>query len=71
MILLGVKPAFRSRSIFQLFASEMFRRGRAFGATGAEASWVLEDNQLMTRPMEAMGARAYRRWRVYDKVLTP
>ncbi len=71
VILLGVKPAFRSRSIFQLFASEMFRRGRAFGATGAEASWVLEDNQLMTRPMEAMGARAHRRWRVYDKVLTP
>ena len=69
VILLGVKPAFRSRSIFQLFASEVFRRGRVFGATGAEASWILEDNALMTRPMEAMGATAYRRWRVFEKTL--
>jgi len=69
VILLGVKPAFRSRSIFQLFASEVFRRGRAFGATGAEASWILEDNHLMTRPMEAMGAKEYRRWRVFEKAL--
>jgi len=71
VILLGVKPAFRSRSIFQLFAAEAFRRGTEYGAVGAEASWILEDNSLMTRPMEAMGARAYRRWRVYDKALTP
>ena len=54
-----------------LFASEAFRRGKEYGAVGAEASWILEDNSLMTRPMEAMGARAYRRWRVYDKALTP
>ncbi len=70
VILLGVKPDFRSRSIFQLFAHEVFRRGKAFGTLGAEASWILEDNVRMTRPMEAMGAKAYRRWRVFDKALT-
>jgi GNAT superfamily N-acetyltransferase len=69
IILLGVKPEYRSRSIFQLFAHEVFRRGREFGAVGAEASWILEDNALILRPLEAMGAKEYRRWRVYDRAI--
>ena len=69
VILLGVKPAFRSRSIFQLFADELFRRGKAFGALGAEASWVLEDNRLLTKPMELMGAKTYKVWRVFERGL--
>lgn len=69
VILLGVKPEFRSRSIFQLFVHEVFRRGRAYGATDVELSWILEDNNLMTRPMDTIKAPEYRRWRVYDKAL--
>ncbi len=70
VMLLGVAPAFRSRSIFQLFTHEVFRRGKAFQATGAEASWILEDNRLMTKPMETIGAPAYKVWRVYESSLT-
>jgi len=67
VILLGVAPEFRSRSILQLFAHELFTRGRAIGAMGAEASWVLEDNHLMRKPMETMGAKAYKAWRIYER----
>jgi hypothetical protein len=66
-ILLGVAPEFRSRSILQLFAHELFTRGRAIGAMGAEASWVLEDNHLMRKPMETTGAKAYKAWRIYER----
>ncbi len=69
IILLGVTPEFRSRSLLQLFADELYRRGKAFGAIGAEASWILEDNDLMIRPLEVMGAKEYRRWRVFEKAL--
>ena len=69
VMLLGVAPQFRSRSIFQLFADEVFRRGKAYQAIGAEASWILEDNRLMTKPMEVMGAKTYKVWRVYDRAL--
>jgi competence CoiA-like predicted nuclease len=69
VILLGVKPAYRSRSIFQLFVDELFRRGKAYGALGAEASWVLEDNRLLTKPMELMGAKTYKVWRVFERGL--
>jgi hypothetical protein len=64
---LGVKRAFRSRSILALFTNEVMRRGLAMGKTGAEASWLLEDNQLIVKPMRAMGARERMRWRVYER----
>jgi GNAT superfamily N-acetyltransferase len=67
VVLLGVNPAFRSRSIMQLFAHELYQRGRAMGAMGAEASWILEDNHLMTKPLEMLGAKSYKTWRLYER----
>ena len=69
LILLGTKPEFRSRSIFQLFVHEIFRRGRAYDALDVELSWILEDNVLMNRPIVALGASEYRRWRIYDRAI--
>jgi hypothetical protein len=45
------------------------RRGREAGEQGAEASWILEDNEPMNRAMTAMDTRIYRRWRVYDRAI--
>jgi hypothetical protein len=67
---LGVRREHRTRGIFALFTHEIVRRGLAAGITGAEASWVLEDNELMNRPLAAMGATPYRRWRLYERPLT-
>jgi GNAT superfamily N-acetyltransferase len=64
---LGLRPEYRARGILPLFAWEAYRRGRERGERGAEASWILEDNERMNRPMVAMGTRIYRRWRVYDR----
>jgi len=64
---LGLRPEYRVRGILPLFAWEAYRRGRERGEQGAEASWILEDNERMNRPMVAMGTRIYRRWRVYDR----
>jgi hypothetical protein len=63
---LGVKLSARSRSILALFTREIMRRGALHGKNGAEASWLLEDNQLIVKPMRAMGARERMRWRVYE-----
>ena len=67
---LGVRGSSRSRSILALFTHEVMRRGLAMGKIGAEASWLLEDNQLIVKPMRAMGARERMRWRVYDRPMT-
>ena len=68
---LGVKAEHRTRGVYALFAHELFRRGRAYGAVGAEASWILEDNDEINRPLQSMGAKEYRRWRLYDRPLAP
>ena len=69
IMILGAKAEFRNRGIFALFANEMFRRGSAINAIGAEASWILEDNERLNKPLEAMGAKEYRRWRIYDRAI--
>jgi hypothetical protein len=67
VLALGVKREHRTRSVFALFAHELERRGREAGIVDAEASWVLDNNHLMNRPMRAIGGTVYRRWRIYDR----
>ncbi len=64
---LGVKSNFRSRTILALFTHEIMRRGIKVKARGAEASWLLEDNHLIVKPMRALGATDRMRWRLYER----
>ena len=68
---LGIKEEYRSRSILPLFLYEAVRRAMAWGYTGGEASWILDDNQAMRQPLEALGGRPYRRWRILDRSIAP
>ncbi len=69
VVLLGLKSDYRNRGLFPLFAHEAARRALDMGAEGAEASWLLEDNEAIVAPLEAMGLEAYRRWRLFEKRL--
>jgi len=71
VILLGIRERYRGQHIFPLFMQELLRRSRepGFKGVGAEASWVLEDNDALIRPLTAMGAAPYKRWRIYRKGL--
>jgi hypothetical protein len=66
---LGIKEQFRSGSILPVFMHEAARRAIAYGSPGAEASWVLEENQAMRQPIEAFGGRVYRRWRIFERLV--
>lgn len=69
IMILGAKAEYRRRGIFALFAHEMVRRGKSKGIS-AEASWILEDNDKLNRPLTTMGAKEYRRWRIYDRAIS-
>jgi hypothetical protein len=69
VVLLGLRSVYRHRGLFPLFAYEAARRAMEIGAEGAEASWILDDNQAMIAPLEAMGLRPYKRWRIYEREL--
>ena len=67
VVLLGLKAEYRHRGLFPLFAYEAARRALEIHAEGAEASWILDDNESIVAPLEAMGLAAYKRWRIYEK----
>jgi ribosomal protein S18 acetylase RimI-like enzyme len=69
IVLLGLRPEYQNRGFFPLFALEAARRAMKIRAEGAEASWILEDNESMTAPLEGMGLEPYKRWRIYEKTL--
>ncbi|HEX8943432.1 MAG TPA: hypothetical protein VF785_09860 [Gemmatimonadaceae bacterium] len=67
IMILGAKPEYRRRGIFPLFSHELSQRVKTYGVRAAEASWILEDNDRLNHPLESMGAKEYRRWRIYDR----
>jgi hypothetical protein len=46
---------------------EGLRVGMGVGVTESEASWILEDNVMMCRMLEAIGGRPYKTYRLYEK----
>jgi hypothetical protein len=67
LMILGAKEEYRRHGIFALFAYELERRNHEYGWSALEASWILEDNDKLNRPLRDIGAQEYRRWRIYDR----
>ena len=66
VILLGVEEEYRTLGVAAGFYAELIRKARQLGFRGGEMSWILEDNVLMNRSLEAMGAKKYKTYRIYE-----
>ena len=69
VMLLGVKQAFQKKGAEALLYIETFKRGTGKGYQRAECSWILEDNVLMQRGLEAIGGKRYKTYRIYEAPL--
>jgi GNAT superfamily N-acetyltransferase len=69
IITLGMKPGYQTSGIGAAIYLTTMHVGKRKGYTAGEASWILEDNILMVRPLESLGATAYKRWRIYDRTV--
>ena len=49
--------------------TEGFKTGLRVGFKEAEASWILEDNVMMCRLLEAFGGKPYKTYRLYERDL--
>jgi GNAT superfamily N-acetyltransferase len=67
VILAGMLPEWQRRGAGSLLYSEITRRIIAKGYSGAEMSWVLEDNLLMNRAAQLLGGHVHKTYRVYRK----
>ena len=70
IIILGVLEKYRRSGVAELMELEMLKNGPARGIVNAEFSWILEDNAMMRTPLEKLGARVYRVYRMYDLPLS-
>jgi GNAT superfamily N-acetyltransferase len=66
VLALGVVEEHRASGLPAAFYATLVRNARKLGYTECEMSWILEDNVLMNRSLEAMGARRYKTYRIYD-----
>ncbi len=71
VLTLGIVPQYRRRRIDMMFYLELWRTGLRKKMVGGEFSWILEDNALIRRALERLGARVYKTYRLYDYSLTP
>jgi ribosomal protein S18 acetylase RimI-like enzyme len=70
MMVLVILEAYRRRGVAELLILRTLDFGKnTLGYTGAELSWTLEDNVLVNRTIEAVGAECYKRYRIYQKSL--
>ncbi len=69
IVLLGVMPEYRGRAVDALLYRVIMERAKQKGIKYGEASWVLEDNAMMTRAAQVMNGEPYKRYRVFEKPL--
>jgi GNAT superfamily N-acetyltransferase len=66
VLALGVVEEYRASGLAAGFYATLVRNARRLGFGDCEMSWILEDNVLMNRSLEVMGARRYKIYRLYE-----
>jgi len=66
VITLGIIPEYQRKGLDAVFYMEAMDRAAKLNIHRGEASWILEDNDMMVRGALAMKGVQYKRYRVYD-----
>ena len=66
ILTLGIIPEYQKRGLDTVFYWEIVNRASALGIYLGEASWVLEDNEMMNRGLDLMNAERYKRYRIWE-----
>ena len=66
ILTLGIIPEYQKKGLDTIFYWEIVHRAAKLGIRLGEASWVLEDNDMMNRGLELMNADRYKRYRIWD-----
>lgn len=67
IITLGLIPEYQKKGLDAVFYWEIVNRAAAKGILLGEASWILEDNEMMNRgARDVMNGSVYKKYRIYD-----
>jgi GNAT superfamily N-acetyltransferase len=66
IITLGLIPEHQKKGLDSVFYWEIVNRAHAIGIDLGEASWILEDNDMMNRGAVVMGGDPYKTYRIWE-----
>ncbi|MDB5273215.1 MAG: hypothetical protein JWO58_1582 [Chitinophagaceae bacterium] len=66
VITLGVLEPYRTQGIEACFYTKLTEATRKKGYIGGEASWILENNEMMNRELRNIGSKIYKTHRLYN-----
>src|SRR5690554_652159 len=69
VIALGINEPYRKLGIEAVFYGMIIQKGLEKGINKAEASWILEDNEMMNRAIKHVNGKVYKKYRIYEKKL--
>ncbi len=69
LLTLGVKHKFHKKGVDSLLYYQIFTKALEKNYEAVEASWILEDNMQMRKPIEFMGGKVYKTYRIFVKNL--
>jgi hypothetical protein len=69
VIALGVKEGYRKLGIEACFYGRIILSGLEKGYTSAEASWILENNDMMNQAVKNINGKPYKTYRIYEKAV--
>ncbi len=66
VLTLGIIPEYQKRGLDAVLYYEITKRAEKLGILKGEASWILEDNEMMKRGADVMNGEIYKKYRVYQ-----
>ncbi len=66
IITLGIVPEFQKKGLDAVFYWEIVNRADKIGIRLGEASWILEDNEMMNRGANVMNGTLYKKYMIYE-----
>lgn len=69
ILALGTLKEYRRLGVDVIFYVRTIRTGLRKGISRGEASWILENNDMMNRALEHIHGKVYRKYRLYEKTI--
>jgi hypothetical protein len=69
ILIMGVTHEYQRKGIDAIFYLNTIKNGIRNGIKSCEIAWVLEDNHAMVQTANKLGAKEYKRFRIYEKIL--
>ena len=69
VLALGVKLPYRQSGVQSIMMADSLKFLLSKGYTGAEVSWLLEDNEVVIGSVRLWGGQLYKTYRIYEKAL--